>query len=90
MAQAFGGSAPIPAGAHYESHVAGRPGVIIFVHGFTGDSMGTWLASNGAYVPSVLATDDRVKLANVVVASYETHWTKESGTIGIAGDDSLR
>jgi hypothetical protein len=52
--------------------------------------MGTWLASNGAYVPSVLATDDRVKLANVVVASYETHWTKESGTIGVAGDDSLR
>jgi pimeloyl-ACP methyl ester carboxylesterase len=81
MAQASGGNAQIPAGAHYESHVVGRPRVIVFVHGFTGDSTGTWLASNGAYFPRMLATDDRVKLANVFVASYETHWTKEVGTI---------
>ena len=90
MAQASGANAQIPAGAHYESHVAGRPRVIVFVHGFTGDSTDTWLASNGAYFPRMLAIDDRVKLANVFVASYETHWTKESGTIGVAGDDSLR
>lgn len=81
MAQSSLGSAPLPAGAHYESHVAGRPRVVVFVHGFTGDSTGTWLASNGAYFPRMLATDDRVKLANVFVASYETRWTKESGTI---------
>lgn len=81
MAQASGNGAPIPAGAHYESHVAGRPRVIVFVHGFTGDSTDTWLASNGAYFPRMLATDERVKLANVFVASYETRWTKESGTI---------
>ena len=81
IAQAAGGNAQIPAIAHYESQVAGRPRVIVFVHGFTGDSVGSWLNSNGAYFPRMLASDTRVTQANVFVASYDTHWTKESSTI---------
>ena len=74
-------STHIQSGAHYESQVVGRPRVIVFVHGFTGDSVGTWLNNNGAYFPRMLATDPRVAQANVFVASYDTRWTKESSTI---------
>ncbi len=71
----------IQKGAHYESLVAGKPRVMIFVHGFTGDSIGTWQNQNGAYFPSLIATDPTIKQADVFVASYDTHWTKETGTI---------
>jgi pimeloyl-ACP methyl ester carboxylesterase len=71
----------IQKGPHYEAFVAGRPRVVIFIHGFTGDSIGTWRNQNGAYFPSLVATDPTIKLADVFVASYDTHWTKETGTI---------
>jgi pimeloyl-ACP methyl ester carboxylesterase len=70
-------------GAHYESHIAGRPRVIIFVHGFTGTADDSWRAQNGGNLPTLLATDDRVKQANVFVASYDTHWRNENSTIAL-------
>src|ERR1700731_718699 len=78
--------AQTPLGAHYESPVPGRPRVVIFVHGFTGNADTTWRASNGTYFPSLFAKDDRIKQANVFVASYDTHWTKETGTIAKLAD----
>lgn len=81
VAQEANTAPSVQTGPHYESHVAGRPRVIIFVHGFTGDSAGTWRNENGAYFPSLIATDPTVQQANVFVASYDTHWTKETGTI---------
>jgi pimeloyl-ACP methyl ester carboxylesterase len=73
-------------GAHYESHVPGKPRVIIFVHGFTGNSDTSWRAANGASFPSLVATDDRIKQANVFVASYDTHWLEENSTIAKLAD----
>jgi pimeloyl-ACP methyl ester carboxylesterase len=80
-AQEAAASIEIKKGPHFESSVANRPRVIIFVHGFTGDSTGTWLNDNGAYFPRLVATDPAIKQANVFVASYDTHWTKETATI---------
>ena len=70
-----------PQGAHYESHAPGKPRVIIFVHGFTGTADDSWRAPNGKNFPTLLATDDRVKQANVFVASYDTRWRNENSTI---------
>jgi hypothetical protein len=40
-------------GAHYESHVAGRPRVVIFVHGFTGTAADSWRAPNTKNFPTL-------------------------------------
>ena len=72
-------------GAHYVSKHAGRPRVVIFVHGFTGNEETSWRAPNpnpnGVSFPGLLATDSRIKQADVFVASYETRWTSENSTI---------
>jgi pimeloyl-ACP methyl ester carboxylesterase len=68
--------------AHFEpSYSDKKPRVIVMVHGFTGNAESTWLADNGAYFPQLLASDDRIKLANVFVAAYDTRWTDENSTI---------
>jgi pimeloyl-ACP methyl ester carboxylesterase len=67
---------------HFEpSFKTDKPRVIIMVHGFTGNAESTWLADNRAYFPDLLASDDRIKLANVFVAAYDTHWTDENSQV---------
>ncbi len=68
-------------GSHYESHVAGRPRVIVFVHGLYGDASGTWTASNKAFFPSLVATDPTITQANVFVAGYQTRFTGQNQSI---------
>jgi pimeloyl-ACP methyl ester carboxylesterase len=65
----------------YQSHQPGKKRVVVFVHGFTGDAKTSWTAPNGAYFPKLLADDTRVKLADVYVVSYETHWRNEAHTV---------
>jgi hypothetical protein len=70
-----------PFGSHYESHIAGRPRVIVFVHGLYGDASGTWTASNKAYFPSLVAGDPTITQANVFVAGYHTEFTGQNHSI---------
>jgi pimeloyl-ACP methyl ester carboxylesterase len=68
--------------AHFEpSFRSDRPRVIIMVHGFTANAEISWLANNKAYFPDLLATDNRIALANIFVANYDTHWTEQNSKI---------
>ena len=48
-----------------------KPRVIVFVHGLHG-SRETWRASNGAYWPQIVQTDEHFQKSDVVVAEYPT------------------
>jgi len=76
---------PNPREPHYEQHAPGKPRVIIFVHGFTGTADMAWRADNGTNFPHLIATDPTIKLANIFVAAYSTHWTRENATIASLG-----
>lgn len=73
-------------GAHYVSREGGKKRVIVLVHGFTGNADTSWKNSNGTSFPDLLASDVRIKQADIFVASYETHWREENSKISNLAD----
>ena len=61
---------------------AGRPHVIVFVHGVTGDAVGTWRnAATGALWPQMIANDHELGDFDIYLAGYDSPLLGRSSTI---------
>jgi hypothetical protein len=68
----------VHAESFWERHEPKNRGVIVFVHGLTGDAHSTWTSSNGKYWPEMLTHDPAFDGQNIYVYEYITPLMKRA------------
>jgi hypothetical protein len=73
--------------AQWIQHEPKNHGVIVFVHGITGDAQSTWTAASGAYWPKMLTQDAVFNGEDIYVYNYPSPRLDRAFTIDELADN---
>lgn len=82
--------APVAARAEWIRKVPNNQGVIVFVHGITGDATSTWTSSSGTYWPEMLTHDPVFDGQGIYVYHYPSPYLKRTYSVDEVAEDMRR